>query len=73
MMKYLKAISGLRKRISRNDVCEDIRKFGITVALAGLIGVFVSGDTITAEDGLLLFVTGCIIWVIGLSIRRSQL
>ncbi|MFK5949029.1 MAG: hypothetical protein QM500_09725 [Methylococcales bacterium] len=50
----------------RNDVCEDMRKLSVSIAIAGVIGILVSGGTITAENGLVLFIAG---WIIGLSIR----
>ncbi len=71
-MKYLKAIVAMRKRISRNDVCEDMRKIGITSMIAGLIGTIISGDTVSVLDGFTMIILGCIIWIIGLLIRRIQ-
>lgn len=72
MEKFINAVMKLRARISRNDVCEDTRKVGVAGIITGIIGVFASGDHLSAENGLALFFVGCIIWVIGLTIRRNK-
>ena len=72
MMEMFKALLGYRKQISRNDVCEDMRKIGVAMMIAGVVGVVLSGDTVSVKDGFALIFLGCIIWIVGLSIRRMQ-
>ncbi len=45
---------------------EDARKVGTILLGGGVIGVIIGADRITLMEGLMLFVTGLILWIHGI-------
>ncbi len=45
---------------------EDFRKVGTVLLGGGVIGVIIGADRITLMEGLMLFVTGLILWIHGI-------
>lgn len=45
---------------------EDLRKVAVTAIGVGIVGLAVSGDTITVEEAGLVLVIGVILWIYGI-------
>ncbi|HFZ8522848.1 hypothetical protein ACSZNZ_18005 [Aeromonas caviae] len=44
---------------------DDLRKVGVNALSVGIIGVVVTGDTITGDEALLVLLGGVILWLTG--------
>jgi len=44
-------------------VTEDFRKVGVTASSAGLVGLIITGDTITVTEAIVLLMLGIFFWV----------
>ncbi len=44
---------------------EDLRKVAVNAISVGIVGVVVTGDTITADEALLVLLGGVILWLTG--------
>lgn len=44
---------------------EDLRKVAVTAVGVGIVGLAVSGDTITVKEASLVLISGVILWVYG--------
>jgi len=43
-------------------VSEDFRKVGVTATSAGLVGLIITGDTITADEAIVVLMVGIFFW-----------
>ena len=44
---------------------DDLRKVGVNALSVGIVGVVVTGDTITGDEALLVLLGGVILWLTG--------
>ncbi len=44
---------------------DDLRKVGVTSGSVGIVGVIVTGDTITSDEALSVVLLGVILWLTG--------
>ena len=44
---------------------DDLRKVGVNALSVGIVGVIVTGDTITGNEALLVLLGGVILWLTG--------
>jgi len=47
-------------------VSEDFRKIGVTAMSAGLIGLIITGNTVTVDDATNIWLCGAFYWAAGL-------
>jgi len=47
-------------------VSEDFRKIGVTAMSAGLVGLIITGNTVTVDDATNIWLCGAFYWVSGL-------
>jgi len=51
---------------------EDLRKIAVTATGVGIVGLAVSGDTITVTEGGLVMVIGIVLWVYGIVLTKTS-
>ena len=49
---------------------EDLRKVAVTAIGVGIVGLAVSGDTITVKEAGLVLVIGVILWIYGIILTK---
>lgn len=50
---------------------DDLRKVGVTSVSVGIVGVIVTGDTITSDEALSVVLLGVILWLTGVAPSSS--
>lgn len=49
---------------------EDLRKIAVTAIGVGIVGLAVSGDTVTVPEASLVLALGLILWIYGIILTR---
>jgi hypothetical protein len=60
-----------KTKIDRAALRDDAPKMGLVLIGAGVLGVMIDSDIITAPEGLLLLLLGLPIWIAGLTQEAS--
>jgi len=58
-------LSDARKKkliLRKNAIIEDFRKIGVTAVSAGLVGLIITGDTITVDEASVILMSGAALW-----------
>jgi len=58
-------LSEARKKkltLRKNAIIEDFRKVGVTAVSAGLVGLIITGDTITVDEASVILMSGVALW-----------
>jgi len=48
--------------LRKNAIIEDFRKIGVTATSAGLVGLIITGDTITVDEASVILMSGAAFW-----------
>ncbi len=64
--KAVEKIVDLWRRKDVEIIKEDFRKVGTILLGGGIIGAIIGADRVSVTEGLLIFVTGLILWVYGI-------
>jgi len=48
--------------LRKNAIIEDFRKIGVTAMSAGLVGLIITGDTITVDEASVILMSGVAFW-----------
>jgi hypothetical protein len=62
----------LRLRPDGQAFREDARKLGLVLLGAGIVGIIIDSDKVTALEGLALFGLGAVIWLAVILLRSTS-
>ncbi|WP_178087229.1 permease [Pseudomonas sp. C27(2019)] len=75
-MNKLLRLKALLMRLSDNKtlgvIGEDLRKVAATSIGVGIVGLAVSGDTITTGEAVMLLIVGACLWFYGIILTKAS-